>query len=265
MSRFDPDHNIWALAERPELQPAQESGDRTGFFAGHAIPVPPQKDRRVPQAPPAAVPACLQLHITISKNSPCGVLSREGGRHRNETKMVVFCLLHLSFPRHENVNCREILDCYELSHSSFPFGFNAPLIWRKNFQCRSRCIMSRAVNIRSELLCIVTHWFLGIPRYVIQPLPRPPPSGNARYNTRPESAVNEKMERLFFNCFFDLCHEIWRDYINLVCTLCVIRNLFHQLCFGRSGCLEFTVHTNILACKRWHPGSPAPRFIRFYL
>jgi len=46
--------------------------------------------------------------------------------------------------------------------------------------------MSRAANIRLELLCIVTHWFLGIPRYVIQPFPRPPPSGNTKYNTRPE-------------------------------------------------------------------------------
>ena len=64
-------------------------------------------------------------------------------------------------------------------------------------------------------------------------------------------------KKLFFNSFFDLCHEIWRYRVNLVCTLCVIRNLFHQICFGGSRSLEFTVHTDILACKRWHLGEPA--------
>ena len=87
------------------------------------------------------------------------------------------------------------LTCYEVSHSSFPFGFNALLIWRKNFQCRSRWMIKRAANIRLVLLCIVTHWFFAIPRYVNQPLPRPPPSGNTRYRTSPETSDGMKVIR----------------------------------------------------------------------
>jgi hypothetical protein len=33
---------------------------------------------------------------------------------------------------------------------------------------------------------MVTHWFFAIPRYVNQPLPLPPPSGNTKYRTSPE-------------------------------------------------------------------------------
>ena len=47
-------------------------------------------------------------------------------------------------------------------------------------------MIKRAAKIRLVLLCMVTHWFFAIPRYVIQPLPRPPPSGNTKYRTSPE-------------------------------------------------------------------------------
>jgi hypothetical protein len=46
--------------------------------------------------------------------------------------------------------------------------------------------MSKAANIRLVLLCMVTHWFFAIPRYVNQPLPLPPPSGNTKYRISPE-------------------------------------------------------------------------------
>jgi hypothetical protein len=43
-------------------------------------------------------------------------------------------------------------------------------------------------KIRLVLLCMVTQWFFAIPRYVNQPLPRPPPSGNTKYRTSPETS-----------------------------------------------------------------------------
>ena len=68
-------------------------------------------------------------------------------------------------------------------------------MWRKNFQCRSRWIINKAANIRLVLLCMVTHWFFAIPRYVIQPLPLPPPSGNMKYRISPETSDGMNMIR----------------------------------------------------------------------
>ena len=46
-------------------------------------------------------------------------------------------------------------------------------------------MINSAANKRLELLCMVTHWLRAMLRYVVQPLPGPPPEGRTKYRTSP--------------------------------------------------------------------------------